>query len=124
MNLGPAFGDARIAGADVTRFECYSAPFRIELGADLRAILAGTWTSGTLLSRSPCGGMRTCSSREAPRPLSPRGATSRTSRTRRNPGGDHEAMPGDGRSGLGGRVHRLSLRDVAIMSGLWLVGRR
>jgi hypothetical protein len=43
QNLGTAFGDARIAGADVTRFECYSAPFRVELDEELRAVLVGTW---------------------------------------------------------------------------------
>jgi hypothetical protein len=43
MNLGSAFGDARIAGADVTRFECYSAPFRVELDEELRKVLVGTW---------------------------------------------------------------------------------
>jgi hypothetical protein len=42
-NLGDAFGDARIAGADVTRFEVYSAPFRVVLDEGLRAVLAGTW---------------------------------------------------------------------------------
>jgi hypothetical protein len=42
-NLGTAFGDARIAGADVTRFECYSAPFRVVLDEYLRAVLADTW---------------------------------------------------------------------------------
>ena len=42
-NLGSAFGDARIAGADVTRFECYSAPFRVELDEGLRTVLSGTW---------------------------------------------------------------------------------
>jgi hypothetical protein len=43
MNLGSAFGDARIAEADVTRFECYSAPFRVELDEGLRTVLTGTW---------------------------------------------------------------------------------
>jgi hypothetical protein len=43
LNLGTAFGDARIAGADVTRFECYAAPFRVELDDRLRAVLGGTW---------------------------------------------------------------------------------
>jgi len=43
MNLGSAFGDARRAGRDVTRFECYSAPFCIELEDSLRAVLSGTW---------------------------------------------------------------------------------
>jgi hypothetical protein len=43
LNLGTAFGDARIAGADVTRFECSAAPFRVELDDRLRAVLAGTW---------------------------------------------------------------------------------
>ena len=42
-NLGCAFGDARIAGADVTRYECYSAPFRVELDEGLRTVLTGTW---------------------------------------------------------------------------------
>ena len=42
-NLGTAFGDARIAGADVTRFECYAAPFRMELDEELRAALSGSW---------------------------------------------------------------------------------
>jgi hypothetical protein len=43
QNLGTAFGDARIAGVDVTRFECYSAPFRVELDEGLREVLGGTW---------------------------------------------------------------------------------
>jgi hypothetical protein len=43
LNLGTAFGDARIAGADVTRFECYAAPFRVELDDELRVVLGGTW---------------------------------------------------------------------------------
>jgi hypothetical protein len=42
-NLGTVLGDVRIAGADVTRFECYSAPFHIELDDALRDILAGSW---------------------------------------------------------------------------------
>jgi hypothetical protein len=43
LNLGTAFGGARMAGADVTRFECYSAPFHVELDDGLREVLAGTW---------------------------------------------------------------------------------
>lgn len=48
-NLGGLLGDLRREGVDVTRFECYSAPFRVELDAQLRAVLAGTWTE-----RDPC----------------------------------------------------------------------
>jgi hypothetical protein len=43
MNLGSALGDARIGGFDITRFECYAAPFRIELDDQLRSVLSGTW---------------------------------------------------------------------------------
>src|SRR4051812_27080560 len=43
LHLGPLLGDLRIAGCDLTRFEFYSAPFRIELAADLRSALVGLW---------------------------------------------------------------------------------
>jgi hypothetical protein len=43
LNLGCILGDLRIGGADVTRFECYAAPFRVELDDGLRAALAGRW---------------------------------------------------------------------------------
>lgn len=43
QNPGTALGDARIEGADVTRFECCSAPFQVEFDDEFRAILAGTW---------------------------------------------------------------------------------
>ena len=43
LNLGCILGDLRIGGADVTRFECYAAPFRVELDDDLREQLSGTW---------------------------------------------------------------------------------
>jgi hypothetical protein len=45
LNLGNLLGDMRISGFDVTRFELYSAPFRIELTDELREELAGTWAS-------------------------------------------------------------------------------
>jgi hypothetical protein len=43
LNLGGILGDLRIGGADVTRFECYAAPFRVELDESLRELLSGTW---------------------------------------------------------------------------------
>ena len=39
-NLGNLVGDLRMNGIDVTRWEVYAAPFRIELHPDL---LDGTW---------------------------------------------------------------------------------
>jgi len=44
LNLGNLLGDMKIgARLDITRFELYSAPFRIELTDRLRAHLAGRW---------------------------------------------------------------------------------
>jgi hypothetical protein len=42
-DLGNHLADMKQSGLDVTRFELYSAPFRIELSDDLRAKLAGKW---------------------------------------------------------------------------------
>lgn len=42
-HLGDLLGDLRTAGCDVTRFEFYAAPFRIELADDLRDRLADSW---------------------------------------------------------------------------------
>ena len=42
-NLGSILGKLRLRDVDVTRFECYSAPFRVELGEDLRDLLSGSW---------------------------------------------------------------------------------
>ena len=42
-HLGDILGDLRRDGADITRFEFYAAPFRIELAADLRDRLKGLW---------------------------------------------------------------------------------
>jgi hypothetical protein len=43
LNLGSILGDLRIGGADITRFEYYAAPLRIELDSELRELLSGTW---------------------------------------------------------------------------------
>jgi hypothetical protein len=40
---GDIFGDLRIAGEDVTRFEFRAAPFRIELSDEVREALRGSW---------------------------------------------------------------------------------
>ncbi len=42
-DLGVIVGDLRIAGDDVTRFEVYSAPFRIQLTERLAHHVAGRW---------------------------------------------------------------------------------
>ena len=42
-HLGDALGDLRIAGEEVTRFEVYAAPFRIELTPGLMKLLSGRW---------------------------------------------------------------------------------
>lgn len=42
-HLGDLLGDLRIGGSDTTRWEFYAAPFRIELGDDLRERLRGSW---------------------------------------------------------------------------------
>jgi hypothetical protein len=42
-NLGNLFGDMHRAEMDITRFEFYSAPFRIELSQGLREALRGAW---------------------------------------------------------------------------------
>jgi hypothetical protein len=43
LNLGGLLGDLRREGHDITRWEVYSLPFRIELTPRLRARLAGAW---------------------------------------------------------------------------------
>jgi hypothetical protein len=43
MHLGDLLGDLRRSGCDVTRFEFYATPFKIELAEDLRQRLAGSW---------------------------------------------------------------------------------
>lgn len=43
LSLGDLLGDLRIGGCDLTRFEFYAAPFQIELAADLRERLTGSW---------------------------------------------------------------------------------
>lgn len=43
QNLSTAFGDARMAGADVTPFECLAAPFQVDLDDELGGLLAGSW---------------------------------------------------------------------------------
>ena len=42
-HLGELLGEIRMGGCDVTRFEFYAAPFKIELAAPLREALAGSW---------------------------------------------------------------------------------
>ena len=42
-NLGVLLGDLRRAGYDVTRWEFYASPFRIELSDELREQLSGHW---------------------------------------------------------------------------------
>jgi hypothetical protein len=42
-HLGELLGDMRIGDCDVTRFEFYAAPFKIELAAPLREALVGSW---------------------------------------------------------------------------------
>lgn len=42
-NLGGLLGDLRRAGYDVTRWEFYSLPFRVELSEKLREFLSGRW---------------------------------------------------------------------------------
>jgi len=41
--FGDLLGDLRIADADVTRFEFYTAPCKVELSPKLRKRLAGLW---------------------------------------------------------------------------------
>ena len=43
MHLGDLLGHMRRGNCDVTRFEFYAAPFRIELADDLREALADAW---------------------------------------------------------------------------------
>lgn len=43
IHLGDLFGDVRIGGCDVTRFEFYAAPFRIELSGELNDEFATVW---------------------------------------------------------------------------------
>ena len=42
-HLGNLLGDLRMSGSDLTRFEFYAAPFRIELAEDLREHLKASW---------------------------------------------------------------------------------
>ena len=42
-NLGDLLGDMRRGGCDVTRFEFYASPFRIELDDPLREALGDRW---------------------------------------------------------------------------------
>ncbi len=43
LHLGNLLGDLRRSGSDITRFDWYAAPFRIELAQDLRERLRGSW---------------------------------------------------------------------------------
>jgi hypothetical protein len=43
VHLGNLLGDLRSGGCDITRFEFYSSPFRIELSPDLREAFRGVW---------------------------------------------------------------------------------
>jgi hypothetical protein len=43
QHLGDLLGDMRMNDFDVTRFEFYAAPFRVELAESLREALAGSW---------------------------------------------------------------------------------
>jgi hypothetical protein len=42
-HLGDLLGDLRIGDMDVTRWEFYAAPFKVELSPKLQERLAGTW---------------------------------------------------------------------------------
>lgn len=42
-HLGDVLGDLRIAGEDVTLFEVYTAPFRIELTPGFMKLRSGRW---------------------------------------------------------------------------------
>ena len=42
-HLGNLFGDLRMGNMDVTRWEFYAAPFKVELSPQLQARLAGAW---------------------------------------------------------------------------------
>lgn len=43
VGLGGVLGDLRRTGMDITRWEFYSAPFRIELAEELRERLLASW---------------------------------------------------------------------------------
>ena len=52
-HLGNLFGDLRMGTMDVTRWEFYAAPFKVELSPGLQDRLAGAWR-GRPPFREPC----------------------------------------------------------------------